>query len=308
MAELRGVVPVIPAPFDEHGELDLEAVGPLVEFAIAGGVGAACLPAYGSEFYKLTDDERVDLVAAAVAAADGRLDIIGQANHPGAGVAAELAQRMQAAGAARIGLALPRIFALGEDDLLRYSIRVAEAIDLPLLIQDFNPGGPTVGPSYCVKLHERCPNFQHIKLEEAMMGTKMEAIHQATSGQVQVLEGWGGLYMMELVPRGCVGIMPDLGLCDALQRIFGQLASGQGQEAFALFAELTPYLNFSLQSMELYHHAEKRLLVGRGALRCATVRDATVYPDASGEAYLGFLLQRLWETLSRHGLPRRPLG
>ena len=308
MADLKGVVPVIPAPFDEAGELDLDAVGPLVEFAVAGGVGAACLPAYGSEFYKLTDDERVDLVSAAVDAAAGRIDIIGQANHPGANIAAQIAQRMQAAGADHIGLALPRIFALREEDLLRYSSTVCDAVDIPILIQDFNPGGATVGASYCVQLKERCPNFEHIKLEEAMMGTKMESIHQATDLTVKVLEGWGGLYMLELVPRGCVGIMPDLGLCDALQRIFEDLVGKRGKEAFALFAELTPYLNFSLQSMELYHHAEKRLLLGRGALRCGMVRDATVYPDASSEAYLEFLLERMWETLERFGFARRPLA
>jgi 2-keto-3-deoxy-L-arabinonate dehydratase len=31
----------------------------LIDFAIASGLKAVCLPAYASEFYKLTDEERL---------------------------------------------------------------------------------------------------------------------------------------------------------------------------------------------------------------------------------------------------------
>lgn len=308
MADLRGVVPVIPAPFDNDGELDLSAIGPMVEFAIVGGMGAACLPAYGSEFYKMTDDERVAMVAEAVKVADGRLEIVAQANHPGTIHAARIARRMQDAGAHHIALALPRLFALSEDDLIRHSAAVADAVDIPLLIQDFNPGGATVGADFCVKLHERCPNFQHIKLEETMMGTKMEQIHAQTNGAVRMLDGWFGLYMMELVPRGCVGAMPDLAISDALQKVYLGLAGGRKEEVFQLFAELSPFISFALQSMEFYHHPEKRLLVERGVLKSAHVRDATLRLDESAQEYLEFLLEQLWGTLERHGLKRYPLS
>ncbi len=307
MKTIEGVVPVMLAPFTEDESLDLSAIGRMVEFAIACGARQTCLPAYGSEFYKLSEDERVQFVATAVKASAGRLMIMGQANHGSAKIAAELARKMEAAGADFISLALPRLFPIGEDDLVRYAARVADAISIPLMIQDFNPGGATVEASFCIKLHERCPNFRYIKLEEPRMASKMVAIHQGTNHGVGVLEGWGGLYMPELVPHGCVGSIPGYVLADVLCRVYQELKYGDRATGWRLFSEVTPFINFTLENFELYHHCEKQLLVERGVLTNAVVRDFTTYLDPVGQDYLNFLAERLWETLDRWGLKKRPL-
>ena len=52
---VSGVVPVIPIPFHDDERIDEDALRRLVEFAAAAGIGAVCLPAYGSEFYKLSE-------------------------------------------------------------------------------------------------------------------------------------------------------------------------------------------------------------------------------------------------------------
>lgn len=48
------------------------------------GVGAVCLPAYASEFYKLTETERLQVIETALAAAEGRVQVVAQANYPAA--------------------------------------------------------------------------------------------------------------------------------------------------------------------------------------------------------------------------------
>ena len=53
--ELSGVVPIIPTPFTESEDIDESALRRLVDYAIRCGIGAACLPAYASEFYKLLE-------------------------------------------------------------------------------------------------------------------------------------------------------------------------------------------------------------------------------------------------------------
>ena len=80
----------------------------------------------------------------------------------------------------------------------------------PVLIQDFNPGGVTIGPDFCRRLVELCPNFRYAKLEEPMMASKVLAVREATEDRVGVLEGWGGLYMMDLIGVGICGVMPGL--------------------------------------------------------------------------------------------------
>jgi 4-hydroxy-tetrahydrodipicolinate synthase len=293
-AALRGIVPIIPTPFRGADETVVaEAIAPLVEFAAGAGAAAVCLPAYASEFYKLTEDERLQVVAAAVAAAHGRIPVIAQSNHPSAKVAADIARRNVEQGADLISFAIPRLFALDLEDLLRYCATICDAVAVPILIQDFNPNGPTVGAEFCRRLVEACPNFRYIKLEEPLMGAKVRAIRAATGEAVGVLEGWGGLYMLELLPYGICGVMPGLALADVLVHIWHTAHAGQPDAAMDLFERVMPQLGFSLQNMELFLHVEKRLLAARGLLDDATVRDATFRPSAELLAYGDFLNARV---------------
>ncbi len=47
--------------------------------------------------------------------------------------------------------------------------------------------------------------------------------------------------------------------------------------------------------MELFHHCEKQLLVRRGVLSSATVRDAALTLDKNSRAYLDYLIARVLE-------------
>ncbi len=278
---LEGVVPIVPTPFTADESIDFEALAACVEFAVSCDLPAVCLPAYASEFYKLSDVERGQAVERAVQAAGQRLAIIAQANHPAARVAAETARRYEALGASMISFAIPRIFALKEDDLLPYCRTICQAVTLPILIQDFNPGGPTVGGEFARRLADLCPNFQYLKLEESLMGPKIRGILAATQGRIGVLEGWGGMYLPDLIPAGICGLMPGLGVADVLQHVWILAKAGKRDQAFAVFEQVLPQILYSLQSSELFLWVEKRLLHARGILpKSAThVRSATFLPD-----------------------------
>ncbi len=71
--KIDGVVPIVPTPFLHDGSIDWASLQGLLEFALQGGVSAVCLPAYASEFYKLNDTERRDLVVRAADWMHGRL-------------------------------------------------------------------------------------------------------------------------------------------------------------------------------------------------------------------------------------------
>src|SRR5437588_2220509 len=142
-----GAVPVIPIPFTNQEQIDEDALRAFIEHATGVGLRALCLPAYGSEFYKLSDRERARVVKIAVEQAHHRILVIAQSNHGSAHVAADIARENADQGADMISVAIPRQFAFPEPDLLRYLSAILEAVDLPFLVQDFNPGGPTVQPA-----------------------------------------------------------------------------------------------------------------------------------------------------------------
>jgi 4-hydroxy-tetrahydrodipicolinate synthase len=139
--------------------LDWAALGGLLEFASNARVCGVCLPAYASEFYKLRDTERRELVFQAISVLNGRLPVVAQVNHVSTAYVAETARDLEWAGAAAISVAVPRVFGLPERDLLRYFDQILQAITVPLIIQDFNTGGTTVSLEFVKSLHGQHEHF-----------------------------------------------------------------------------------------------------------------------------------------------------
>ena len=277
---LFGVVPIVPTPFKENEEIDEKALRDLIEFAIASGIQSVCLPAYASEFYKLSDEEKLKVVKIAVDQAAGRIQIVAQSNSPSLKIAIQLAKANVAAGADVISLAVPRIFNLPEASLKQYLGEFLKSIpETPVLIQDFNPGGVSLSVQFINQLRLEFSNFKYLKLEEPLCASKIREIIKTTEAEIGVLEGWGGLYLLELIPAGIVGVMPGLAVADILQKIFLSRRNGENDKAFELFERVMPQIFFSLQNMELFHYAEKELLKARGVLKNSIARKAAYIPD-----------------------------
>jgi dihydrodipicolinate synthase/N-acetylneuraminate lyase len=306
LERIHGIVPIVPTPFTSGDDVDWGALRGLVEFAHAAGAFAACLPAYASEFYKLSEQERRRAVVEAVEQARGRIPVIAQVNYVSARQAVENARFAQEVGASAICVSVPRLFPLPENDLFRYFDCVLKVVDIPVLIQDFNPSGQTVSPRFAAELHRAYPHFRYLKLEEPLMAGKIEAILQETGGEVGVLEGWGGMYMLELIPAGICGVMPGLAVTDLLALVFRLASGGKKREAYDVFQQVLPQIVFSLQHMEIFHHAEKMLLKARGVLDSTRVREAGMEAQPRDAEHIGFLNGRILALLDQLALPRNP--
>ena len=296
---LTGVLPVLPTPFTAQDEVDAPALRALVDFAGRCGVTTVVTPAFGSEFYKLDGSERQRVIEIAVACAAPRgLHVVAQCNHATPRVAARLAAEARGLGAAAVATALPRAFAVSEPQLLDHARRVCDATDLPVIVQDWNPGGQAADAAFFVELHRACANFRMAKLEEPGVGATIRTLARETGGNVGVLSGWGGSYAIQLHGAGLAGVMPGLALADGFVHLWAQLQAGDRKSAVERFGHISPYLQFSLQTFEQVHHAEKRLLVRRGVLSSAIVRPVTVELDADASAYLDLLTQQLLVALN----------
>ena len=297
--EIDGVVPVLPAPFTPEEDLDLGSIPKLIDFAVESECAAVCLPAYSTEFYKLDMEERYALVGAAVEASGGRIPVIGQSNHVSSKLAAEIAKKNEALGVDVISVAIPRLFAISDDDILAFLGKVMEATSLPVLVQDFNPGGLTVSAAFVKRLSEAYPNFRFLKLEEPLMAPKVEQIRDATNGSIGILEGWGGMYLLENIPAGICGAMPGTGLADLLQGAYRLAKDGESEAAMDLFEQVLPHIVFSLQNLELFLYMDKDLLVRRNLLAHSTVRAATLTPDEGTLRHADWLTERVLRGIER---------
>jgi 4-hydroxy-tetrahydrodipicolinate synthase len=300
--ELNAAVPVIPIPFDASENIDEEALRRLVEFAVSRGFVGVCLPAYLSEFYKLSDEERIFVVKVVVDQAAGRLLVVAQSNHGSSRVALATARKHVENGADLISIAIPRMFALSDDDLLRYLKPILNGVTVPTLVQDYNPGGVTVGPDFVARLSAECPGFRYLKLEEPEVMPKLVGVRKATQDRVMVLDGTGGLYLLELIPAGLGGVMSGLSMADALNVVFKLRTAKKNREAFELYEKILPRIAFGAQNFELILYCEKRLLQARGLLSSAAARSASITPDPDTVRYVDEMNERILHTLESAGL------
>src|SRR5437667_12163049 len=100
--QIDGIVPVIPTPFDADEEIDWAALRSLLDFAAGADVGAGCLPAYGSEFYKLTEAGRRGAIVVKVDHVRGKTPVIGQVSYPSTPQPARSVRGALKAGSSRV--------------------------------------------------------------------------------------------------------------------------------------------------------------------------------------------------------------
>jgi 4-hydroxy-tetrahydrodipicolinate synthase len=300
--KIDGVVPVLPVPFCEDESIDEKSLARLAEFTATHGAAAMCLPAYGSEFYKLTEAEREQVIGIVIKAAGGRIPVIAQANHGSAKIAAQLAKRYVSMGADLISFAVPRQFAATEADVLRFCGTICDAVDVPILIQDFNPGGPTIGAEFIETLHRNHRNFAYAKLEEPLIIDKLARIRDRVGGHVGILEGWGGFYMLEAIPLGICGLMPGVPLLEILDRVYMAKKSGDDARAYDLYGSVLPFIAFTLQDFEIFLQVEKRLLVRRGLIAEHTLRGLTYSLSPEYEAHVDFLCEQVMRVFEQEQL------
>ena len=297
--EVNGILPIVPTPFTPDDGLDFEGLASLLDFAVRAQVCGVCLPAYASEFYKLDDGERQDMATRAVELSQDRIPVVGQVNHVSAAYVGKAARELERTGVAAISVAVPRLFELPEADLLRYFDKILTAISVPLIIQDFNPGGASVSLNFVQELHAQHPHFRYLKLEEPLLSGKVRAILDSTSGEVGVIDGWGGIYMLELIDAGICGVMPGLGVADILQKVWLKARAEDKDSAYELFQHVLPQISYSLQNLEFFHHTEKALLAARGVRLHTVVRDATLTIDECDRAHIEFLNRKILEVVDK---------
>jgi len=301
MKSIHGVVPVIPIPFAEDESIDEVSLRRTVDF-VAQQNQAMCIPAYGGEFYKLSESEREQVIGITIEQCAGRVPVLAQANHGSSTVAAALARRYESMGADIISFAIPRMFGSTDEDVLRFCGTIADAVSIPILIQDFNPGGPTIDADFIKELHRRHENFRYAKLEEPLIIDKLLRIRDEVGSTVGILEGWGGMYMLEAISCGIVGIMPGVPYCDFLQLIYDARESGDNDRAYDLFAAALPMMYFSLQDFELFLQVEKRMLVRRGLFTSHHVRALTYTQTPAVLQHAEYLIEQLLRVMKKENL------
>ncbi|HTZ25656.1 MAG TPA: dihydrodipicolinate synthase family protein, partial [Streptosporangiaceae bacterium] len=138
-APLAGVVPVVPTIFHDDETVDLDGTARVVDYLVDAGVDGVCLLANYSEQFSLTDAERDAIARLLLERVAGRRPVIVTTSHYSARVAAARSRAAQDLGASMVMLMPPFFGATltaGGPAVIEYFKRVADAIDIPIMVQD----------------------------------------------------------------------------------------------------------------------------------------------------------------------------
>jgi dihydrodipicolinate synthase/N-acetylneuraminate lyase len=98
VAQLSGIVAILPTPLDESGAIDDAGIRHLVHFCAEQGFDGAVALGSNGEFPYLTFEEKCRVMQVAAEAGRGRLAVIGTASAPGTEEAIALAHAARSAG------------------------------------------------------------------------------------------------------------------------------------------------------------------------------------------------------------------
>ena len=133
--KLEGVYPILLTTFHDDGSLDLESQRRLIHHLLEEGAHGLGLFGNASEGYALSGSERRQLLAS-FREVNGRVPLVASSGHTGTHVAVELSRESEDLGADALMVLPPYYLKTDGDGLVRYYGEIANAIKIPIMVQD----------------------------------------------------------------------------------------------------------------------------------------------------------------------------
>ena len=288
-AELTpGVWIIVPTPFQAGaGEpVDLDALGTIVRFMAELGVTGVTVAGVLGEGAKLTESERFEIVARAVAESDGLPVCVGS-NGGSPAIVADRLTRARAAGAVATLLSPTNAPGLTEAHVYELFER-ASSPELPIVVQDHpESSGVNMSTQLLLRLVHELPMVAAIKEEVRNTGPKITALREGMAGRrVPVLAGLGAVNGANDLGRGADGFMTGV----AVPEILLAMLQHRGDPA-ALARIEQRYLPLLQLEDRLGLAARKWIYAARGLLAEPVLRSPGVAVDEATIAELRAKLQ-----------------
>ncbi|WP_164903744.1 dihydrodipicolinate synthase family protein [Nonomuraea polychroma] len=238
---IRGVSPVLPTPFRADGSIDRRSFERVITHTWELGVGSVMFPGFASEYFALSDLERLWLLSdLAETVPPGRLLVASVAEHA-THLAVRQVRRYADLGAGAINVLPPHFCGPPRAMILDHLAAVLQgAGPLPVVVQLApRDTGTRLDPGDLARLRADHPNLAAVKVECRSPGSYIRAL---TRHGVPCLAGNAGIDLPEALEAGAVGIQPGGGFVDLYLRILRLWDTGERAAALDLHARLAAWL------------------------------------------------------------------
>ncbi|HTC85325.1 MAG TPA: dihydrodipicolinate synthase family protein, partial [Candidatus Acidoferrum sp.] len=195
-------------------------------------------------------------------------------------------------GAHSVMLAPPALAKPTDAALRRHYLAVAEAVDVPVVVQDYPPAsGVLMSVEFMAALAAEAPACRYVKLEDEPSPPKVARLHAASPG-TRILGGLGGIMLFEELRAGASGTMTGFGFPEILVDIVRRFRAGDEDGARDVFYRTLPLIRFENQpgiNLPLRKHLYRR----RGALASERARQPSPALDRGTLEELDAILDHL---------------
>jgi dihydrodipicolinate synthase/N-acetylneuraminate lyase len=297
--EISGIVPIVAAPFTGSGTLDEDSFQSLIRHLIGTNASALTLFGLATEFYKLTDNDRLrmqTLLLAETCRSESVAGIISITEHSWE-VASQRARDAEARGADALMLLPPFFLAPSEDAILEHLKRVIGSVKIPVIVQ-YAPvqTGVRIAPDVFLQLRDALPNADFIKVETQPPGRYVTQLMERSQGKLKSLVGYAGVQMPDVLRRGAVGIQPGCSFTEIYVELWRRWLNDRS--AFQLLHnKLLPYINYWMQGVELIVRVEKLILKKRAIIASDYCRSPSYQLDDLEQAQVDQFINEFSEWL-----------
>ena len=220
-----GVHCIAATPFLPHEAVDLESIGTLMDYLIAGGCQGALVLGVLGEADRMSDYERDQVLAAALERGGNDLQISVGITHNSTKITKERADAAQAAGVAAVMVSPPPGSAAGPA-LKEHFKRIAADLSIPFIVQDHpTSSGVKMPVEFIASLYEFLPPGSVCKLEDPPTPIKMNKLRELEPGY-QIFGGLGGVSLLHELDAGSAGAMTGFAAVEALVEIVSAYQAG----------------------------------------------------------------------------------
>lgn len=274
-ADLSGILPVLAMPFAADGAVHLDDLGRETDWAIDCGVDGLVL-GRASEISRLSEPERVEVIARVAGAAAGRVPLVVLASGESNRAIQTIATAATENGAAAL-LVSPPTFEVGGDAAIEaFFTELLEGTGLAIVLQDIPEA--RVSPRLAAGLAAHYTDRVSLKVEVPPTANAIAAAIAATGGVVPVIGGAAGLSFLSELDRGSLGTMPGCVCPELFVTIWGRHRAGDTAVARAAFHRLLPLLVATSQPTRILAFYREALVM-RGIFSSTTARAPTATLD-----------------------------
>ena len=263
--QVAGVLPIAHTPFLENDDIDYASLERQTEWALQQGAQGFCTGMV-SELLRLTVSERLELTRQLAQLGRGAVVVAG-VGAESTRQAMEYAREAEQAGCTATMAIPPLSTALPADEVYSYYAAIARSVSLPLIVQDASGYvGQAIPLSVYVRLLDDFgPQKILFKPEAAPIGPNLTALRQASGGRAQVLEGSGGILLIDSYRRGIAGTMPGMEFLDGIVALWRALQDGNDAVAYRIYFPICALVALQMQAgLDGFLAIEKYLLHRRG--------------------------------------------